>query len=50
MPILQFLKKDGFLLTLPLVNLPVEFTENQVKEMKKFAQNLIKFLKKICQK
>ncbi len=30
--------------------LPVEFTENQVKEMKNFAQSLIKFLRKICQK
>jgi HEPN domain-containing protein len=28
--------------------LPIEFTENQVKAMKNFSQNLIKFLKKIC--
>jgi len=28
--------------------LPIEFTENQVKVMKRFTQNLIKFLKKIC--
>jgi HEPN domain-containing protein len=27
--------------------LPIEFTEDQVKSMKKFTQNLIKFLKKI---
>jgi HEPN domain-containing protein len=30
--------------------LPIEFTEDQIKEMKKFTQNLIKFLNKICQK
>jgi HEPN domain-containing protein len=30
--------------------LPIEFTEDQVKSMKKFTQNLIKFLKKICPK
>lgn len=28
--------------------LPIEFTEDQVKVMKRFTQNLIKFLKKIC--
>jgi HEPN domain-containing protein len=30
--------------------LPIEFTEDQVKSMKKFTKNLIKFLKRICPK
>jgi HEPN domain-containing protein len=30
--------------------LPIEFTFNQIREMKKFTQKLIKFLEKICEK
>jgi len=30
--------------------LPIEFSANQVREMEKFTQRLIKFLNKLCQK